>query len=207
MSATDLSVSPGGSAGGVSAGSSGQEVDSGNGEMRSPVAATLDPTKTPTLPGLPGLPSNMARSILENMVASRLRANLEQSKNMQNNTEKPQIQPNGLPPAFGHGLGQLGPLMPFGQGFPGLATGMGQVNPLVTAQQNAVAAAAAAQARNSDTSTLYQPAVKRRRRGYGSEVRFLVFDKFQFLNKEIFNKKNFFFEKIEFFEEIQFFEK
>ena len=174
MSATDLSVSPGGSAGGVSAGSSGQEVDSGNGEMRSPVAANIDPTKTPTLPGLPGLPSNMARSILENMVASRLRANLEQSKAAANNNEKPQIQPNGLPPAFHNGLGQLGPLMPFGQGFPGLTNGMvGQVNPLasITAQQNAVAAAAAAQARNSDTSTLYQPAVKRRRRGYGSEVK------------------------------------
>lgn len=110
----------------------------------------------------------MARSILENMVASRLRANLEQSKAAANNNDKPQMQPTGLSPYAG--LGQLGPLMPFGPGFPGLANNMSQVNSLVTAQQNAVAAAAAAQARNNDTTTLYQPAVKRRRRGYGSEV-------------------------------------
>ena len=145
--------------------------------MRSPVAAPLDPSKTPTLPGLPGIPSNMARSILENMVASRLRANLEQSKQIAaNNNEKATLgQPGALPTPFGHAaaLGQLGPILPFGQSpFPGLAGGMNQVNSIVTAQQNAVAAAQlnAANQRSGDTSTLYQPAVKRRRRGYGSEV-------------------------------------
>ena len=82
-------------------------------------------------------------------------------------------QTPALPMPFQSGLGHLNPLMPFGQ-FPGLGqanqalTGLAQVNPLMQAQQNVALNAANNVSR--DTSTLYQPAVKRRRRGYGSEV-------------------------------------
>lgn len=136
--------------------------------MRSPVTSTVDVTKNPGLPTLPGLPTNMTRSILENIVAAKFRENLTQKMEFESKNPTP-----ALPMPFQSGLGHLNPLMPFGQ-FPGLGqanqalTGLAQVNPLMQAQQNVALNAANNVSR--DTSTLYQPAVKRRRRGYGSEV-------------------------------------
>lgn len=132
--------------------------------MRSPVTPAVDITKNPGLPSLPGLPSNMTRSILENIVAAKFRENLTQKMEFESKNPTP-----ALPVPFQSGLSHLNPLMPFGQ-FPGLGqanqglTALGQVNPLM-AQQNL-----AQNVQSRDTSTLYQPAVKRRRRGYGSEV-------------------------------------
>ena len=163
--------------------------------MRSPAAQSVQPSpikpEHPTT--LPQLPSTMARSLLESMVANRLRANLEQKAGASSASNTPTAQePGKLPvasalshlfqnPVYQHGL------MPF------------QTNPLqaqfIQAQQAALqqatqvraaqaAAAQAAQQQNAvalqqSSSTnadgnLYQPAVKRRRRGYGSEVRELA---------------------------------
>jgi len=171
FSATNISSSPNGSAGGQSAVST-EPVDSGNGEMRSPVAQGTMPT-TPLKPnvpaGLPSLPSNMARSILENMVANRLRANLE----MNNQSESAERKPLNLLPSPYGAIGAL----PFHQNLQAQFLAAQQANQAAAA--SASAAVALQQARSQQQAscnspagdnTLYQPAVKRRRRGYGSEV-------------------------------------
>lgn len=143
--------------------------------MRSPVAQGTNPT-TPLKPnvpaGLPSLPSNMARSILENMVANRLRANLEMNSNQsESSVERKPL--NLLPTPYG-AIGAL----PFHQNLQAQFLAAQQANQAAAASASAAVAlqqarsqqAAAAAASPAGDNTLYQPAVKRRRRGYGSEV-------------------------------------
>ena len=139
--------------------------------MRSPVAQGTNPT-TPLKPnvpaGLPSLPSNMARSILENMVANRLRANLEMNSQSESAERKPL---NLLPNPYG-AIGAL----PFHQNLQAQFLAAQQANQAAAASASAAVALQQARSQQAAASpagdnTLYQPAVKRRRRGYGSEVR------------------------------------
>ena len=169
--------------------------------MRSPVTQSVQPS--PLKPdnvqqSLPQLPSTMARSLLESMVANRLRANLEQ-KNATTTTSASSPPTNQEPaklpvasalnhlfqnPVYQHGL------MPFNslqaanplqaQFIQAQQAALQQASQVRAAQAAAAQAAqqaaaqqqaqAQAQAQNGSDGNLYQPAVKRRRRGYGSEV-------------------------------------
>lgn len=139
--------------------------------MRSPVAQGTNPTtpQKPNVPaGLPSLPSNMARSILENMVANRLRANLEMNSQSESAERKPL---NLLPNPYG-AIGAL----PFHQNLQAQFLAAQQANQAAAASASAAVALQQARSQQAAASpagdnTLYQPAVKRRRRGYGSEVR------------------------------------
>lgn len=137
---------------------------------------------------MPQIPSQLTRNFLENLVASRLRANLEQQQKI-NSENKPSGLP--LPNPFVQATNPLNgaPLIPFRLPFAGLpqANSAAALNFNSSFAQQAQAQAQAqlaqqspqplsviGQTRPADSNTLYQPAVKRRRRGYGSEVRKLV---------------------------------
>ena len=149
--------------------------------MRSPVTQGTNPSSTPLKPtvpaGLPSLPSNMARSILENMVANRLRANLDQMSP----TEADSSRKNPLNPLLPGTYPNFNALAPFHQNIQAAQLLAAQTATQAAAQaalQSSRTQAAAAQAAtqmgtvnsNGQDGNLYQPAVKRRRRGYGSEV-------------------------------------
>jgi len=117
-------------------------------------------------------------------VASRLRANLEQQQKI-NSENKPSGMP--LPNPFAQATNPLNgaPFMPFRLPFAGLpqttsAAALNFNSPFAQqaqaqlSQQSPQPLSVIGQTRPADSNTLYQPAVKRRRRGYGSEVRKLV---------------------------------
>ena len=147
--------------------------------MRSPVTQGTNPSSTPLKPtvpaGLPSLPSNMARSILENMVANRLRANLDQiSPNEADSARK-----NALNPLLPGPYPSFNALTPFHQNLQAAQLLAAQTATQAAAQaalqssrtQAAQAANQVANINSNQDGNLYQPAVKRRRRGYGSEVK------------------------------------